>query len=94
MECVDILHCVWIGVAQDATGSLLMDLAEHCPDFACETWDESLQLVTLDAREWCRRHKFPPSTVDDFSSFVGFGSTFDILLLKPLVVTMLHRLPV
>ena len=68
MEVPDILHSVWIGAARDAIGSLMMDLAEFSPDLQFETWDERLQALTLDAREWCRQHKFAPSLVEDFSS--------------------------
>lgn len=70
MEVPDLLHTVWTGVAKDAVGSLMMDLAEFGPAFIqFETWDERLQAVTLSARDWCRQHRLTPSLIDDFSSF-------------------------
>ena len=72
MELPDLLHSLWIGCARDAIGSLLMDMAEFIGSFQHhDTWDERLQALTLDARQWCRQHKFPPSLVDDFS-FLSF----------------------
>ncbi|CAK9057737.1 unnamed protein product, partial [Durusdinium trenchii] len=68
MEVPDLLHTVWTGVAKDAVGSLMMDLAEFGPAFIqFETWDERLQAVTLSARDWCRQHRLTPSLIDDFS---------------------------
>ena len=77
MEMPDILRSLWIGAARDAIGAFMLDLCEH--DLAYqdyETWDERLQALTLDARDWCRGHKFAPSLVDDFSSLsISFVKT-------------------
>lgn len=67
MEGPDLLHMVWTGTARDAIGSLIMEMAEFAPLSQHETWDERLQAVAVDAREWCRRHKLAPSLIDDMS---------------------------
>ena len=70
MEVPDLLHTVWLGVAKDAIGSLLLDICEFGANFqSFDTWDEHLQAVTISAREWCRQRQLAPSMIDDFSSF-------------------------
>ena len=76
MESVDLLHTVWIGVARDAIGSFLMDLAEHSPctqDLA--SWDERLLWVSNDARSWLKRRKLASSLVDEWCSLTSFTHT-------------------
>ena len=68
-ECPDLLHSLWLGIGRDASGSLICDLAEFAPWVAhLETWDDRLQWLAVDAREWCRRNKLSPSSIDDWSA--------------------------
>lgn len=66
-EFADILHVVWCGVARDATGSLLMDLAEHAVPNVGTSWDEKLAYLHSQCVKWCRDHRIRPSTVEEFS---------------------------
>lgn len=66
-EFADILHVVWCGVARDATGSLLMDLAEHAVPNVGTSWDEKLAYLHSQCVKWCRDHRIRSSTVEEFS---------------------------
>ena len=70
MEVPDILHTVWIGVAKDAVGSLLMDFCDFGQSLQFfGTWDERLQAVTISAREWCRKRHLAPSVPSQALTF-------------------------
>lgn len=73
MEVPDLLHSFWLGTVRDAAGGLLMDLVEFSPWFQeFETWDDRLHAASLDARDWCRRHKLSPSNIDEWSAWALF----------------------
>lgn len=70
MEWADVLHVVWCGVARDAVGSLLMDVAEFgVAHHHGESWDQRLQYLHSHCVQWCVAHRIRPSTVEEFSSF-------------------------
>ena len=66
-EFADILHVVWCGIARDATGSLLMDLAEFGVPNIGTSWDEKLAYLHGECVKWCRDNRIRPSTVEQFS---------------------------
>ena len=76
-ESADLLHCFWLGTARDATGSLLMDLAENHPGAThLTTWDARLEVILCEFHAWCRQHSVRPSTIEELSRW---ASTMSIL---------------
>ena len=68
-EYADYLHAVWLGVARDLVGSVLLDLVEQDPSYENGiTYDQRLALLHSEIQIWCRENHIRPSTVEDLSS--------------------------
>ena len=69
MEWADLLHVLWIGVARDLTGTLLMEVAEfHGSD---PTYNGRLKALHSACQRWCTQHSIRPSTVEEWSSLLA-----------------------
>lgn len=79
MEWADILHVLWIGVARDVSGSVLMEVCERSADLGA-SWDVRLLALHARACGWCKENKIRPSTLEPFSLWIGHGNRFHMLL--------------
>ena len=70
-EWADILHVLWIGVARDVTGTLLMEVAE-CASFESTSYDGRLWDLHGQCVSWCRSHGIRPSTVEEWRALADF----------------------
>ena len=70
MEYADLLHVLWIGVARDLTGSLLMEVAEK-HSFQSPSYDGRLKSIHGSLTKWCQENGIRPSTVELFSFLVA-----------------------
>ena len=66
MEWADILHVLWIGVARDITGTLLLEVAEY-GRFESSSFDGRLRELHEQCVIWCTAHRIRPSTVEAWS---------------------------
>ena len=71
MEWADILHVLWIGVARDVTGTLLMEVAEFA-SFESTSYDGRLWDLHGQCVSWCRSHGIRPSTVEEWRALADF----------------------
>ena len=71
MEWADILHVLWIGVARDVTGTLLMEVAEFA-SFESTSYDGRLRDLHGQCVSWCRSHGIRPSTVEEWRALADF----------------------
>ena len=71
MEYADILHVLWIGVARDLTGSLLMEVAEKHSFDQSPSYDSRFRIIHGSLTRWCQKNGIRPSTVELFSFLVA-----------------------
>jgi hypothetical protein len=62
LHCRDLLHCLYLGVGQDLTASVVVELVQrgHCG----ATIELGLQYVSVQFQQWCQIHKVKPSIAE------------------------------
>lgn len=63
----DVLHIVWLGIAADSVGSMLLELVTCTSSFGDGSVQERLQHLQFDLHKWCATHHIDKSALDEVS---------------------------